>query len=190
MRVVSYPSSSRPYIAHPENKINNIYDTQIIQIIIIQIIIIRTIISILTFLQINANLGNSAVTSSIEEEVEKLQWSTLWGADTIMDLSTGKNIHETREWIMRRVQCTHAVQGAYFVLVLSLRSFAICDFIYIHIFSLWMVVWMVEWIPCGDDEWKNLHNVPRACFYTLHPRGRLCQFLEAQVQMIILTSIF
>ncbi len=51
--------------------------------------------------KINANIGNSAVSSSIEEEVEKLQWSTLWGADTVMDLSTGKNIHETREWIVR-----------------------------------------------------------------------------------------
>ncbi len=51
--------------------------------------------------KINANIGNSAVTSSIEEEVEKLQWSVLWGADTVMDLSTGKNIHETREWILR-----------------------------------------------------------------------------------------
>jgi phosphomethylpyrimidine synthase len=51
--------------------------------------------------KINANIGNSAVTSSIEEEVEKLRWATLWGADTVMDLSTGKNIHETREWIIR-----------------------------------------------------------------------------------------
>jgi len=51
--------------------------------------------------KINANIGNSAVTSSIEEEVEKLVWSTRWGADTVMDLSTGKNIHETREWILR-----------------------------------------------------------------------------------------
>ncbi len=51
--------------------------------------------------KINANIGNSVVSSSIEEEVEKLRWSTLWGADTVMDLSTGKNIHETREWIMR-----------------------------------------------------------------------------------------
>ena len=51
--------------------------------------------------KINANIGNSAVSSSIEEEVEKLRWSTLWGADTVMDLSTGPNIHETREWIIR-----------------------------------------------------------------------------------------
>jgi phosphomethylpyrimidine synthase len=51
--------------------------------------------------KINANIGNSAVTSSIDEEVEKLRWATLWGADTVMDLSTGKNIHETREWIVR-----------------------------------------------------------------------------------------
>ena len=51
--------------------------------------------------KINANIGNSAVSSSIEEEVDKLQWATLWGADTVMDLSTGKNIHETREWIVR-----------------------------------------------------------------------------------------
>jgi phosphomethylpyrimidine synthase len=51
--------------------------------------------------KINANIGNSAVTSSIEEEVEKLRWATLWGADTVMDLSTGKDIHETREWIVR-----------------------------------------------------------------------------------------
>ncbi|MBU2891992.1 phosphomethylpyrimidine synthase ThiC [Colwellia sp. D2M02] len=52
-------------------------------------------------IKVNANIGNSAVTSSIEEEVEKLVWSTKWGADTVMDLSTGRNIHETREWIMR-----------------------------------------------------------------------------------------
>jgi phosphomethylpyrimidine synthase len=51
--------------------------------------------------KINANIGNSAVSSSIEEEVEKLQWAIRWGADTVMDLSTGKNIHETREWIIR-----------------------------------------------------------------------------------------
>jgi phosphomethylpyrimidine synthase len=51
--------------------------------------------------KINANIGNSAVSSSIEEEVEKLRWATLWGADTVMDLSTGKHIHETREWILR-----------------------------------------------------------------------------------------
>ncbi len=51
--------------------------------------------------KINANIGNSAVTSSIEEEVEKMTWATRWGADTVMDLSTGKNIHETREWVLR-----------------------------------------------------------------------------------------
>jgi len=51
--------------------------------------------------KINANIGNSAVASSIEEEVEKMRWSILWGSDTVMDLSTGKNIHETREWILR-----------------------------------------------------------------------------------------
>jgi len=51
--------------------------------------------------KINANIGNSAVTSTIEEEVEKMVWATRWGADTVMDLSTGKNIHETREWIIR-----------------------------------------------------------------------------------------
>ncbi|CAI7803826.1 unnamed protein product [Closterium sp. NIES-53] len=51
--------------------------------------------------KINANIGNSAVASSIEEEVQKLKWSTMWGADTVMDLSTGDNIHETREWILR-----------------------------------------------------------------------------------------
>jgi phosphomethylpyrimidine synthase len=51
--------------------------------------------------KINANIGNSAVTSSIEEEVDKLRWATLWGADTVMDLSTGKDIHDTREWIVR-----------------------------------------------------------------------------------------
>ena len=51
--------------------------------------------------KINANIGNSAVASSIEEEVEKMRWATKWGADTVMDLSTGKNIHATREWIMR-----------------------------------------------------------------------------------------
>ena len=51
--------------------------------------------------KINANIGNSAVRSSVEDEVEKLQWATLWGADTVMDLSTGKDIHATREWILR-----------------------------------------------------------------------------------------
>src|SRR5690606_17296307 len=51
--------------------------------------------------KINANIGNSAVTSSIAEEVEKMVWATRWGGDTVMDLSTGKHIHETREWILR-----------------------------------------------------------------------------------------
>src|SRR5699024_7727150 len=51
--------------------------------------------------KVNANIGNSAVSSSIEEEVEKMTWATRWGADTSMDLSTGKNIHTTREWIIR-----------------------------------------------------------------------------------------
>jgi phosphomethylpyrimidine synthase len=51
--------------------------------------------------KINANIGNSAVKSSIADEVEKLRWATLWGADTVMDLSTGRNIHETRQWIIR-----------------------------------------------------------------------------------------
>ena len=51
--------------------------------------------------KINANIGNSIVASSIEEEVEKLRWATLWGADTVMDLSTGRRIHETRQWILR-----------------------------------------------------------------------------------------
>lgn len=51
--------------------------------------------------KINANIGNSAVSSSIDEEVEKMRWATRWGADNIMDLSTGKNIHTTREWIIR-----------------------------------------------------------------------------------------
>ena len=51
--------------------------------------------------KINANIGNSAITSGIEEEVEKLRWAIHWGADTVMDLSTGKDIHQTREWILR-----------------------------------------------------------------------------------------
>src|SRR2546430_9499676 len=51
--------------------------------------------------KINANIGNSAVSSSIAEEVEKMTWAIRWGADTVMDLSTGKHIHETREWIIR-----------------------------------------------------------------------------------------
>ena len=51
--------------------------------------------------KINANIGNSAVTSSIEEEVDKMVWAARWGADTVMDLSTGPDIHETREWIIR-----------------------------------------------------------------------------------------
>jgi phosphomethylpyrimidine synthase len=54
-----------------------------------------------SLVKINANIGNSAVASSIEEEVDKMTWATRWGADTVMDLSTGKNIHETREWILR-----------------------------------------------------------------------------------------
>jgi phosphomethylpyrimidine synthase len=53
------------------------------------------------YVKINANIGNSAVTSSIDEEVEKMTWAIRWGADTVMDLSTGRNIHETREWILR-----------------------------------------------------------------------------------------
>jgi phosphomethylpyrimidine synthase len=51
--------------------------------------------------KVNANIGNSAIASSIEEEVEKMRWATIWGADTVMDLSTGRNIHATREWILR-----------------------------------------------------------------------------------------
>ena len=51
--------------------------------------------------KINANIGNSAVTCSVEEEVEKMVWAIRWGADTVMDLSTGRNIHNTREWIIR-----------------------------------------------------------------------------------------
>src|SRR5438105_11766155 len=51
--------------------------------------------------KINANIGNSAVSSSIEDEVEKMTWATRWGSDTVMDLSTGRNIHETREWVLR-----------------------------------------------------------------------------------------
>ena len=61
----------------------------------------RMCIGIAAKCKINANIGNSAVTSSIEEEVEKMVWSTRWGGDTVMDLSTGDNIHETREWIVR-----------------------------------------------------------------------------------------
>ena len=53
------------------------------------------------FVKINANIGNSAIASNMEEEVEKMRWATRWGADTVMDLSTGKNIHATREWILR-----------------------------------------------------------------------------------------
>ncbi|WP_280503863.1 phosphomethylpyrimidine synthase ThiC [Nocardia farcinica] len=60
-----------------------------------------TIIGKKFLVKINANIGNSAVSSSIAEEVEKMVWATRWGADTIMDLSTGRNIHETREWILR-----------------------------------------------------------------------------------------
>jgi phosphomethylpyrimidine synthase len=55
--------------------------------------------------KINANIGNSAVTSSVEEEVEKMVWAIRWGADTVMDLSTGRNIHTTREWIIRNAPC-------------------------------------------------------------------------------------
>jgi phosphomethylpyrimidine synthase len=51
--------------------------------------------------KVNANIGNSSVTSSIEEEVDKMRWATRWGADTVMDLSTGADIHTTREWIIR-----------------------------------------------------------------------------------------
>ena len=55
--------------------------------------------------KINANIGNSAVASSVEEEVEKMVWATRWGADNVMDLSTGRNIHNTREWIIRNSPC-------------------------------------------------------------------------------------
>ena len=58
--------------------------------------------------KINANIGNSAITSSVAEEVEKMVWATRWGADTVMDLSTGKDIHNTREWIMRNCRCRSA----------------------------------------------------------------------------------
>ena len=71
--------------------------------------------------KINANIGNSAIGSSVAEEVEKMQWATRWGADTVMDLSTGKNIHQTREWIIRNApvpigtvpiyQCLEKVNG-------------------------------------------------------------------------------
>jgi phosphomethylpyrimidine synthase len=71
--------------------------------------------------KINANIGNSAVTSTVAEEVEKMKWAVRWGADTVMDLSTGKNIHETREWIIRNspvpigtvpiYQCLEKVKG-------------------------------------------------------------------------------
>ena len=54
-----------------------------------------------TLVKINANIGNSAVSSGIGEEVEKMTWAIRWGGDTVMDLSTGKHIHETREWIIR-----------------------------------------------------------------------------------------
>src|SRR5205807_5165090 len=60
-----------------------------------------TIIGRNFLVKVNANIGNSAVTSSIREEVDKLTWSTQWGADTVMDLSTGADIHTTREWIIR-----------------------------------------------------------------------------------------
>ncbi len=58
--------------------------------------------------KVNANIGNSAVTSSVAEEVEKLTWATRWGADTVMDLSTGADIHTTREWIIRNSPCPSA----------------------------------------------------------------------------------
>src|SRR5574337_1029615 len=61
--------------------------------------------------KINANIGNSAVTSSIEEEVEKLVWAIRWGADNVMDLSTGKNIHTTRDWIVRNSACPSRAAG-------------------------------------------------------------------------------
>ena len=80
--------------------------------------------------KINANIGNSAVSSSIEEEVEKLQWSVRWGADTVMDLSTGPDIHQTREWIVRNspvpigtvpiYQCLEKVKGKVEDLTLAL----------------------------------------------------------------------
>ena len=58
--------------------------------------------------KINANIGNSAVTSSVAEEVEKMVWAIRWGADTVMDLSTGRNIHNIREWIIRNAPCRSA----------------------------------------------------------------------------------
>ena len=68
--------------------------------------------------KINANIGNSAIASSIEEEVEKMSWATRWGADTIMDLSTGKNIHTTREWIIRN----SPVPSAQFLFIKRLKK--------------------------------------------------------------------
>ena len=70
--------------------------------------------------KINANIGNSAIASSIEEEVEKMRWATLWGADTVMDLSTGKNIHATREWILRNSPVPIGTVPIYQALELSL----------------------------------------------------------------------
>ena len=52
-------------------------------------------------MKVNANIGNSAISSDLDQEVEKMRWAAFWGADTIMDLSTGRNIHDTREWIIR-----------------------------------------------------------------------------------------
>lgn len=74
--------------------------------------------------KINANIGNSAITSSIEEEVEKLQWSTLWGADTLMDLSTGKHIHETRyvEYFL------HMMRIVFIIISSNTHLFILCIF--------------------------------------------------------------
>jgi len=70
--------------------------------------------------KINANIGNSAITSSIEEEVEKLQWSMIWGGDTLMDLSTGKHIHETREWIIRNSPIPVGTVRCYYIYCVEL----------------------------------------------------------------------
>jgi phosphomethylpyrimidine synthase len=58
--------------------------------------------------KINANIGNSAVASDVAAEVDKMVWAIRWGADTVMDLSTGRNIHDTREWIIRNARCRSA----------------------------------------------------------------------------------
>ena len=102
--------------------------------------------------KINANIGNSAVTSSIDEEVEKMIWATRWGSDTVMDLSTGSNIHETREWILRNSSVPIGTVPIYQATIP-----------YCHHFSFVR--------PLLSQKWGNASSKPRQWHHwVLHPQ--------------------